>query len=151
MIVNGGLGSPIDCHFHKNEIRPKTGKRSIRHREFEEKLSPKPFYPFGKRGNVTFEGCTKNYPLSGKDLYFEKYHSKFGIAICPNVFSGAKSALSGKRFNPPLKKLTNQVLNIWYFKHYNDEIDVPFGHDIADPFSYPHIKYHTTKEFLPKP
>jgi hypothetical protein len=32
---------------------------------------------------------------------------------------------------------------------YNDRDDMPFGHDVADPFSYPYIKYRSTKEEIP--
>lgn len=50
-----------------------------------------------------------------------------------------------------MKRLTDRILTQWYFKHFNYEDDMPFGHDIADPFSYPHIKYHSAKANLPKP
>lgn len=150
LIVNGGLGGP-DCLFHKNEIRPKTGKRDNIIQHFSEKVSPSPYYPFGENGSVKCEGCYKQYPLNGDDLQFEGHHSMFGIIECSNVFSGAGSALKGKKFSSPLKKLTDRVLNIWYFKHYNDNDDMPFGHDVADPFSFPHIKYRHATELLPKP
>jgi hypothetical protein len=28
---------------------------------------------------------------------------------------------------------------------------MPFGHDVADPFTYPYIKYHCAREELPRP
>jgi hypothetical protein len=40
---------------------------------------------------------------------------------------------SEHRLNPPLKKSTDNVLNKWYFHHYENKDDMPFGHDIADP------------------
>ena len=79
-------------------------------------------------------------------MQFEQQHSLFGIRACSNVFSGARYDLEGKKFDPPLKQLTDEVLKEWYFKHYNEEDDMPFGHDVADPFSYPYIKYHSAKE-----
>jgi hypothetical protein len=50
--------------------------------------------------------------------------------------------MHGHRFNPPLKKLTDTVLRKWYFHHYEDANDMPFGDDIADPFTSPYIKFH---------
>ena len=42
----------------------------------------------------------------------------------------------------PLKKLTDTVLRKWYFHHYEDANDMPFGDDIADPSTSPYIKFH---------
>ena len=50
--------------------------------------------------------------------------------------------MHGHGFNPPLKKLTDTVLRKSYFHHYEDANDMPFGDDIADPFTSPHIKFH---------
>jgi hypothetical protein len=143
LIVNGGFGKP-DCHFHKNEVRPRKGKRDSNTRHVTTNLSPYPFYPFGQNGNVKYHGCMKTYPLiTGEDLQFEeKYHPLFGIRACSNVFSGAEGDLHGHRFDPPLKKLTDRVLSKWYFHHYKNTNDMPFGHDIADPFTSPYIKFH---------
>jgi hypothetical protein len=30
--------------------------------------------------------------------------------------------------------------------HYNNKDDMPFGHDVADPFSHPYIKYRLAKK-----
>ena len=151
LIVNGGFGGP-NCNFHKIEIRPKGGKRDRFAVHFEVKMSPKEYYPFGKDGNVISKGCSQKYPLKGgRDLQFNDMHSLFGIRACSNVFSGANYDLVGPRFNPPLKRLSDKILTQWYFKHYNHEDDMPFGHDVADPFTYPHIKYHYAREDLPRP
>ena len=145
-IVNGGLGGP-SCLFHKNEVRPKTGKRSIITSRYNSTLSPKPYYPFGKTGKEKIHGCYKKYPLKGNnDLKFKGLHSKFGIASCSNVFSGAKETLKGKQLHPPLKELTDKILKIWYFKHDNNKNDMPFGHDVANPFTLPYIKYRSAKK-----
>jgi hypothetical protein len=149
LIVNGGLGS-MECKFHKNEVRPLEGIRSNDTVPFSVKLSPKPYYPFGNNGNVECTGCVKEYPLSGDDLQFEQTHALFGIRACSNVFSGAGYDLEGHRFDPPLKRLTDKVLSGWYFKHYNHFDDMPFGHDVSDPFSYPYIKYTPVQEQLDK-
>jgi hypothetical protein len=143
LIVNGGLGGP-DCYFHKNEVRPLHGKRDGKTQHVTANLSAYPSYPFGQDGNIQYHACISTYPLdTGKDLQFEgEYHALFGIRACSNVFSGAQGDLHGRRFSPPLKKLTDRVLDKWYFHHYENMDDMPFGHDIADPFSSPYIKFH---------
>jgi hypothetical protein len=144
LIVNGGFAKEINCRLHKNEVRPRKGKKDNDLQHIAANLSPYPYYPFGQDGNVKYDGCVKTYPLdTGEDLGFEeKYHPLFGIRACSNVFSGAEGDLHGQRFNPPLKKLTDNVLNKWYFHHYENKDDMPFGHDIADPFTPPYIKFH---------
>jgi hypothetical protein len=149
MIVNGGLGGP-ECGFHKNEIRPSIGERSEYEVPISTKMCPTPYYPFGKDGNVECTVCCKIYPLSGgRDLQFEQQHPRFGIRACSNVFSGAIYDLNGKIFDPQLKQLTDEVLKEWYCNHYNNRDDMPFGHDVADPFSCPYIKYRSAREELP--
>ena len=151
LIVNAGLGG-VSCGFHKNEVRPRSGKRDRFEIHFEVDLSPKEYYPFGKDGTVKYRGCTKNYPLDAhRDLQFKGLRPFFGIRACSNVFSGARYDLQGEIFNPPLKRLTDRILTQWYFKHYSHEDNMPFGHDVADPFTYPYIKYHPAKSDLPKP
>jgi hypothetical protein len=49
LIVNAGLGG-ASCGFHKNEIRPKSGRRDWLDIHFKVNLSPKEYYPFGKNG-----------------------------------------------------------------------------------------------------
>jgi hypothetical protein len=141
LIVNGGFGQP-DCSFHKNEVRPSTGTRDRIVHHIAVNLSPSPQYPFGRKGTVKYNGCIKTYPLGGNDLQFEDMHPLFGIRACSNVFSGAEGDLHGDRFNPPLKRLTDRILTRWYLHHYEKDDDMPFGHDIADPFSSPYIKFH---------
>ena len=114
---------------------------------FSVNVSPKPYYPFGKDGNILSRGCSKQYPLNNiRDLQFQDFHPMFGIRACSNVFSGAAYDLEGEIFNPTLERLTDRILDNWYFRHSSGEDDMPFGHDISDPFSYPYIKYHPVKE-----
>lgn len=47
LIVNGGFAGPI-YNFHKNEVRPQTGKKDGNSRQAPTTLSPYPAYPFGK-------------------------------------------------------------------------------------------------------
>ena len=145
LIVNGGFALGYGCNFHKNEVRPRKGKRDRDTQQVTTNLSPYPFYPFGKDGNLKYHGCVKTYPLdSGEDLRFEGNSNRplFGIRACSNVFSGAQDDLHGHKFNPSLKRLTDKVLSKWYFNHYKRTNDMPFGHDIANPFSRPYIKFH---------
>jgi hypothetical protein len=142
-IVNAGAGTEARCPFHKNEIRPRTGVRQTIGSFFDVTLSPKEYFPWGKDGTVRYQGCSHEYPLAGnKDLQFDRMRPRFGIRACSNVFSGAKGHLVGEIFDPDLKELTDSVLEEWYYNHYNEEDDMPFGHDIANPFSYPYVKYH---------
>jgi hypothetical protein len=146
LIVNGGFALGYGCNFHKNEVRPRKGKRDSDIRRVTTNLSPYPFYPFGKDGNVKYSACVKTYPMdSGEDLRFKGGDSNqplFGIRACSNVFSGAQDDLHGHTFNPRLKRLTDRVLSKWYLHHYENTSDMPFGHDIADPFAPPYIKFH---------
>ena len=142
LIVNGGLAG-IECKFHKNEIRPTSGERSSFINHFSVNVSTKPYYPFGREGGIVSRGCSKQYPLNnGRDLQFQDFHPMFGIRACSNVFSGAANDLEGEIFSPNLERLTDAILNEWYFEHYTCEDDMPFGHDISDPFSPPYIRYH---------
>jgi hypothetical protein len=45
-----------------------------------------------------------------------------------------------------IKNLIDDLLEKWYFQHYSDRNDSSFGHDIADPFSAPYIKYHRSTQ-----
>jgi len=56
-------------------------------------MCPKPYYPFGKDGNVNCKGCAPYYPLDGDDLTFEGNHPLLGIVACSNVFSGGRFSL----------------------------------------------------------
>lgn len=142
LIVNGGLAG-IECRFHKNEIRPIRGERSSYINYFSVNVSPIPYYPFGKDGTIISRGCSKQYPLNNKsDLQFQDFHPMFGIRACSNVFSGAADDLEGEIFNPTLETLTDKILDEWYYRYSSNEDDMPFGHDISDPFSYPYIRYH---------
>ena len=141
LIVNVGLGGP-DCDFRKIEIRPSSDKRERDVVHFRANLSPEPFYPFGGMEGKWYNGCSQTFPLNRLDLQFKDQRPLFGIPACSNVFSGAKYDLRGKIFNPLLKRLTDKVLNEWYFNHFMHFEDMPFTYDISDPFTYPFIKNH---------
>ena len=149
-IVNGGYHY---LEFHKNEIRPREGTRSKNTQRKKAKISESPFYPFGKYERKSKEVLFKTYPLKGrkKDLTFSKHRPKFGIRICSNVFSGAKHDLNGRKFKPKLQKLTDKVLDKWYFKNYTRNEDMPFGHDVSSPFTFPYINYRDARPHLKKP
>jgi hypothetical protein len=143
-IVNNGFASVL-CGFHKIEIRPKTGIRSEDEQHETNKMTQSPFYPFGADGEISIEFCYKEYPLDGDDLEFFNNRPLFGIKACSNIFSGAQRNLQGFIFDPPLLRLTDEVLDIWYGNHNQDSYDMPFSHDLANPFSFPHIRYRRIK------
>jgi hypothetical protein len=144
MIVNNGFGSVL-CGFHKIEIRPQTGIRSKDEQHYDCKMTQSPYYPFGADGEISVEVCYKQYPLDGNDLNFDNSRPLFGIRACSNIFSGASHDLQGFIFDPPLLQLTDDILNTWYHHHNEGEDDMPFSHDIADPFSFPYIRYRRIK------
>ncbi len=149
-IVNGGLGGP-ECLFHKNETRPRQGHRDELEHHVATQLSEFPYYPFANKGSRDIEVCVKNYPLDGNDLEFEGTHPKFGIRECSHVYSGARDFLEGQPFSTTLRELDDNVLHEWYYDHYSTSDEMPFGHDIADPFTAPYIKYRDARPYLPKP
>lgn len=117
-IVNGGLGG-VRCEFHKNEIRTKQGSHDEIEHSIIGQLSEFPYYPFADKGSREIRMCIKNYPLYGNDLQFDGTHPKFAICECSHVYSGAREFLEGQPFNPPLRELHDNILNEWYFDHYN--------------------------------
>jgi hypothetical protein len=144
MIVNNGFGSVL-CRFHKVEIRPSQGIRSREEEHTEAKITEYPYYPFGGRGDIVIEVCYKIYPLDRDDLIFENSNPLFGIRSCSNVFSGSRTDLQGFIFNPKSQRLTDEILDLWYFHHSSQEPDMPFGHDLADPFTFPYIRFRSAK------
>lgn len=149
-IVNGGLGGP-ECEFHKNEIRIRQGKSEEIEHHITGQLSEAPYYPFADKDSREITICVKNYSLYGEDLQFENMHPKFAIAECSHVYSGASELLQGKPFDPPLRELDDEILDEWYFEHFKAQNEMPFGHDVADPFTEPYIKYRNARKYLPQP
>jgi hypothetical protein len=82
LIVNIGIGGPI-CRFTKIEIRSKSGKKDTFDVFFKTNLSPAPYYPFGKKGKVQYEGCSRKYPLErARDLQFkDTHHSSVSVHV----------------------------------------------------------------------
>jgi hypothetical protein len=62
----------------------------------------------------------------------------FAIITCYHVFTSSRDYYGQSLFTDELslesKESTDTVLNDWYENR-------GFGHDISDPFSFPHIKY----------
>lgn len=56
--------------------------------------------------------------------------------------------LRGRVLSIPLKRLDDGVLHEWYFDHYKDPRDEPFGHDVSDAFDFPFVKYCDPKPIL---
>jgi hypothetical protein len=150
-IINSGeskvLG-PNQCRFHKTEIRRK--EYDVRD-QFEAscafKTSKAPYYPFGGSGGLEGRNCAKRYPIAGS-IYFSEERPLFGIATCFHAFSGAESMLRGQQINLSLKRLNDDILLDWYKNHYKESSEEPFGHDVSNPFEFPHVKYVDPKPFL---
>jgi hypothetical protein len=152
-VVNNGFSKDWRTKFHKLEIRPRHGKRSLNLQSRKTTITKSPFYPFGGNGTKKHTVWYKKYPLKGgKDLKFlYNRRPKFGIHNCSNVFSGAASALTKRRFDPPIRRLTDKVLEKWYFNNYKKLDDMPFGHDVASTFSFPFANYSDPRPKLPTP
>ena len=149
-IVNAGFSSSLGltCRFHKTEIRlTEFVDRDFKEYQFRYKTSPAPSYPFGGQAGLIGSTCIKKYPISGA-IYLKDLHPMFGITSCSHVFSGAEKALHGRIMSLPINRLDDQILHEWYFEHYDDENEEPFGHDVSDPFTFPHIKYCDPKPVL---
>lgn len=150
-IVNAGQSRAkglSECRFHKTEARmrdypirdPIEGPCSF-------KTSKKPFYPFGGDSGAEGENCVKKYPLAGS-IYFEDYKPLFGMNTCFHAFSGAEGEIKGERLTMTLKRLDDNTLEDWFWNHRKSDDEEPFGHDVSDPFEFPHIKYVDPKPFL---
>jgi hypothetical protein len=149
-IVNAGYskGLGMSCRFHKTEIRMKEFEnRDFSEYELRYKTSAEPFYPFGGSQGVSGSTCVKKYPIGGA-IYMNELHPILAITSCSHVFSGAEKDLRGDIIHMPMKRLDDQVLHEWYFEHYNDEEEEPFGHDVSNAFDFPYIKYCDPKPFL---
>ena len=149
-IVNAGYSGALgmSCRFHKTEIRMKEiAERDFVESETKYKTSPEPFYPFGNSDGLNGSTCVKKYPLAGT-IYLSDLQPMFGIKSCSHVFSSAEKDLRGKVMSIPLKRLDDTVLHEWYFEHYKDPREEPFGHDVSDAFDFPYIKYCDPKPFL---
>jgi len=150
-IVNSGHSKYLGlnhCRFHKIEAR--SSEYLIRD-DVEEPVnfttSPSPFYPFGGKSGLIGTNCVKKYPISGA-IYLENYNCMFGIDTCFHAFSGAEPVLKGQRLNIPLKRLDDLTLEKWFWHHYKEPEEEPFGHDVSNPFEFPFIKYVDPKAYL---
>lgn len=81
-------------------------------------------------------------------MYFLDHHPVFGLRRCSHVFSGDADFFSEPKTDVPLRRLTDDVLHEWYFQHCKADDEEPFGHDVSNPFEYPHVKYFDPKSLL---
>ena len=150
-IVNAGQSRAkglSECRFHKTEVR----MRDYSNRDPIEgpcsfTTSTQPFYPFGGESGREGQNCVKRYPLAGS-IYFEDYRPLFGMNTCFHAFSGAEGELKGERLKMTLKRLDDITLEEWFMNHHKSADEEPFGHDVSNPFEFPHIKYVDPKPFL---
>jgi hypothetical protein len=146
--VNGGFSNdPINCRFHKTEIHTTGANRDEKEAQNKCMTSPLPFYPFGGEHCREVTSCVKQYPLEAS-MYFLDHHPLFGLRECSHVFSGDAQYFRDPKIDVPIRELTDEVLYKWYHKHYDSNYDQPFGHDVSNPFEFPHIKYFDPKELL---
>ena len=147
-IVNTGYSKSLgmSCRFHKTEIRREEyTERDFNEYEFPYKTSPAPSYPFGGSNGLNGSTCIRKYPLAGT-VYMKELQPLFGIASCSHVFSGAEKDLHGRVLSlQTLKRLDDKILHEWYFEHYKNVNEEPFGYDVSDPFDFPYIKYSNPK------
>lgn len=143
-IVNSGQSKVLGlskCRFHKTEVRGNNyNARDQVEVPWVFKTSKAPFYPFGGTDGVTGSNCIKRYPLAGS-IYFSEERPLFGLATCFHAFSGAENLLKGEQIEVPLKRFDDEVLTDWYENHSKNSDEEPFGHDVSNPFEFPHIKY----------
>jgi hypothetical protein len=150
-IVNAGQSRARafgECRFHKTEVRMR--KYLLRDQiegPYSFTTSPYPFDPFGGNSGAAGQNCVKKYPLAGS-IYFEEYRPLFGMNTCFHAFSGAEGELNGELLKMTLKRLDDNTLEEWYLNHHKSAAEEPFGHDVSNPFEFPHIKYVDPKPFL---
>lgn len=149
-VVNGGYSKVwgLSCRLHRNEIRRREYTiRDSTESQLVYKTSPEPYYPFGGSEGRATKSCVKRYPLAGA-IYFDELRPLVGIVSCFNAFSGAEKDLYGPIFSVPLKRLTDDILVEWYYKHHYKDNEEPFGHDVSNPFDNPYIKYLNPRPYL---
>ncbi|HEY4699849.1 MAG TPA: hypothetical protein VIH27_05720, partial [Nitrososphaerales archaeon] len=142
LIVNGGIVGL--GHEHKTEIHD--SRLTIR--DTEETMEPfttskKPYFPWGGSKGINNVAKIKRYPLR-TTVYFDNRKPMFMIAQCNHPFTGKidqTREVEGMNLNPPLKRLTDKVLQEWYYEHGKSDDEEQFGHDISNPFICPYIKY----------
>ncbi len=146
-VVNGGLSIRLDCRFHKTEVHIAGVRRDAEESPFRCKTSPAPFYPFGGKTGQEIVNCVKQYPLEGS-VYFLDHHPVFGLRECSHVFSGDAKYFCEPKLEVPLRRLTDTLLDEWYHRHHESDDEEPFGHDVSNPFQFPHVKYFDPKSLL---
>lgn len=94
------------------------------------KTSKAPAYPFGEHESV---GHYKEEPI--RRVGFKGKRPLLGVATCYHVYTTVRSYLRGPVLSASLFPLTDKVLERWYSEE-------NFGHDVSNPWRYPHIRYH---------
>lgn len=123
----GGLTWPWLGHqteIYREEESNVLGKVTYR-------TSPEPHYPYGEH---TEEDMFKAEPLTR--VSFKGTRLMIGLATCYHVYTTRKHYLTGQILDPPLKRLTDDILNKWYKEEH-------FGHDVSNPWKHPHIRFHS--------
>ena len=94
------------------------------------RTSKAPEYPFGEHESV---GYFREEPLD--KVTFRAKRPMLGVATCYHVYTAMRSYLRGPILDMKLFALKSEVLDRWYCVE-------NFGHDVSNPWKYPHIRYH---------
>jgi len=113
---------------HQTEIYGE--RQSLAVRQVAYRTSKTPEYPFGEHGYIA---SVKEAPIAS--VTFEDKRPALAVATCYHVYTAVRSHLYGSQLAMRLSELSNNVLDSWYEDEY-------FGHDVSDPWEYPHIRYY---------
>ena len=91
--------------------------------------SAKPAYPFGVKK------VTDSFKEDSIDrVRFKGNRPVLALATCYYVYTTARQYLKGPKLDVELFEMTDEVITRWYRKE-------NFGHDVSNPFKYPHVRY----------
>jgi hypothetical protein len=141
-VVISGKGD-IDSEPHRNDIFVKQNYynegKSIFSLEKTLYIKRKPV-PQTPLPHIIFKEIEDKKLTYGEDKQHNDHHLKFAIITCYHAFTAEKKYYDEIVFKEndlmtfPLQKLSDDILDDWYEQR-------GFGHDISDPFSFPHIRF----------
>jgi len=113
---------------HQTEIYREDESSALGRVEYRTNRVPE--YPFGEKECVGYfkEDSIEKVTLKDKKPII-------GVATCYHAYTTTGSYLRGPILNLRLLELREEVLEKWY---HNEN----FGHDVSNPWKYPHIRYH---------
>ncbi len=125
LVLSGGgniLQGGHQTEIYRNDKSVAIGKVTY-------KTSAKPVYPFGVMK------ATDSFKENSIDsLRFKGNRPILALATCYHVYTTARQYLKGPKLDVELFEMTDEVITRWYRKE-------NFGHDVSNPFRYPHVRY----------